>query len=171
MNATTSSSTADNAQLGPTDIDKFDCTHIEALDASKSSAGIDDDEQYSYVEQRRIIHRVDRRLVSTCGILYCVSMIDRNNLSAASIAGLTESLSLDVGFRYVRIRPSLLQTQCHLLRLTLTFKSIVVLAFFTTYTFFQAPATVLCRKIGPRIFLGGTTFAWGCTMVCLSCHV
>ena len=48
---------------------------------------IDDDPVYSLKEQRAIIHRVDRRLVVTCGIIYCFSLIDRGNLGAASIAG------------------------------------------------------------------------------------
>ena len=48
---------------------------------------IDDDLVYSYKEQRAIIHRIDRRLVVTCGLLYCISLIDRGNLGNASIAG------------------------------------------------------------------------------------
>lgn len=38
-------------------------------------------------EQRKIIHRVDRRLVSVLGLLYMASLMDRTNLSAANIAG------------------------------------------------------------------------------------
>jgi hypothetical protein len=38
-------------------------------------------------EQRKIIHRVDRRLVSILGLLYMASLMDRTNLSAANIAG------------------------------------------------------------------------------------
>ena len=48
---------------------------------------IDDDHVYSYQEQRAIIHRIDRRLVVTLGLIYCVSQIDRGNLGNASIAG------------------------------------------------------------------------------------
>lgn len=43
--------------------------------------------EFSEREQRKIIHRIDRRLVVTVGVLYCVSLMDRTNLSAASIAG------------------------------------------------------------------------------------
>lgn len=43
--------------------------------------------EYSPAEQRKIIHRIDRRLVVTVGVLYCISLMDRTNLSAASIAG------------------------------------------------------------------------------------
>jgi hypothetical protein len=38
-------------------------------------------------EQKRIIRRVDVRLVVTLGLLYCISLIDRGNLSVAVIAG------------------------------------------------------------------------------------
>ena len=57
-------------------------------DVSLSSASdIDKDDVYSFQEQRAIIHRIDRRLVITCGIIYCFSLIDRGNLGNASIAG------------------------------------------------------------------------------------
>jgi len=43
--------------------------------------------EFTLREQRKIIHRIDRRLVVTVGVLYCISLMDRTNLSAASIAG------------------------------------------------------------------------------------
>jgi hypothetical protein len=43
--------------------------------------------EFTLQEQRKIIHRVDRRLVVTVGVLYCISLMDRTNLSSASIAG------------------------------------------------------------------------------------
>lgn len=42
---------------------------------------------FTHKEQRSIMHRVDRRLVLTLGAMYCVSLMDRTNLSAANIAG------------------------------------------------------------------------------------
>ena len=85
--------------------------HVNADEkASESSAGskdglheeaalephvshLDDDPLYSYKEQRAIIHRIDRRLVVTCGLIYCFSLIDRGNLGNASIAGSVLPLS------------------------------------------------------------------------------
>ena len=62
---------------------------LNAEERSDSSVdGLDDDPVYSRAEQRKIIHRVDRRLVITCGIIYCFSLVDRGNLGNASIAGL-----------------------------------------------------------------------------------
>ena len=52
---------------------------------------LDDDPVYSYQEQRAIIRRIDRRLVVTLGLIYCVSQIDRGNLGNASIAGSAQS--------------------------------------------------------------------------------
>lgn len=43
--------------------------------------------EFTPAEQRKIIHRIDRRLVVTVGVLYCISLMDRTNLSAAAIAG------------------------------------------------------------------------------------
>ena len=46
-----------------------------------------------------------------------------------------------------------------------THQSIITLVFFISYTIFQPPATVLCRKIGPRVFLSTITLAWGIVMI------
>ncbi|KAL9589137.1 MAG: hypothetical protein Q9203_002064 [Teloschistes exilis] len=48
---------------------------------STSDVATDEDQVYSYREQKAIIHRVDRRLVVMCGLLYCFSLIDRGNLA------------------------------------------------------------------------------------------
>jgi MFS family permease len=41
----------------------------------------------------------------------------------------------------------------------------MVVVFFPFYTIFQPVMTVIARKIGPRMFLGGITAAWGAIMV------
>lgn len=43
----------------------------------------DEDEEFSYAEQRSIVHRIDRRLVVILGLMYCVSLIDRGNMPNA----------------------------------------------------------------------------------------
>jgi hypothetical protein len=60
---------------------------IEAINRLVSRNDVDDDEEYTPQEQRKIIHRVDHRLVTMTGLAYCVSLMDRTNLSAAAIAG------------------------------------------------------------------------------------
>ena len=39
------------------------------------------------------------------------------------------------------------------------------LVFFISYTALQPPATLLTRKIGPRIFLSSICMAWGLVML------
>ncbi|KGO38946.1 Major facilitator superfamily domain, general substrate transporter [Penicillium expansum] len=64
-----------------------------------ASNNVDWDEEYSPPEQRKIIHRIDRRLILMSGLAYCISMIDRTNLGMAAVAGMTDDLGL-AGTRY-----------------------------------------------------------------------
>lgn len=70
--------------------------HVSRVD---SDADYDD---LTPAEQRSVIRRVDRRLVATVGAMYCISLVDRTNMSAANIAGMSVELNL-IGFRYVRL--------------------------------------------------------------------
>lgn len=50
----------------------------------------EDDElilRFSPADTKRIYRRIDLRLVLLCGAMYCVSLLDRTNLSNAAIAG------------------------------------------------------------------------------------
>ena len=94
-------------------------------------------------EARRIRARIDMRLIPCLGFMYGISLMDRKNVSNAAIAGMTKDLNLGVGYRY----------------------SLITLSFFITYVIFQAPTTVICRWVGPRIFLPGICLAWGSIII------
>ena len=67
-------------------IEKHETTELEhkqSLDSNDARINC-----FTPAEQRKIVHRVDRRLVSILGLLYMASLMDRTNLSAANIAGL-----------------------------------------------------------------------------------
>ncbi|KIX04386.1 uncharacterized protein Z518_05254 [Rhinocladiella mackenziei CBS 650.93] len=129
-------------QIGKASLEKDTPAQLEEGGSSKESINNDVDEEFSPEEQRRIVGRIDRRLIVTCGLMYCISLMDRTNLSAAAIAGMITELNL-IDFRY----------------------STIALVFFATYVLCQPPATVLCRKLGPRPFLASITFAWGVVMI------
>jgi hypothetical protein len=77
--------------------------HLDPVESqSPMSGNIDDDPVYKHKEQRKIIHRVDMRLILMLGFLHTVSLIDRGNLGTASIAGMEKELHL-VGTQYVGI--------------------------------------------------------------------
>lgn len=90
---------------------KQDITELESANpASSDNLGqekepvredLDDDPVYSYVEQRKIIHRLDRRLITIAGVIYMNSLMDRSNLPNAAIAGMNVDLDMVEGFRYV----------------------------------------------------------------------
>lgn len=120
----------------------FDINQLERADTTVTSdsekannAAI---EAFTPAEQKKIMRRIDRRLVLTLGFLYCVSLMDRTNTGIAVIAGMGVDLVL-IDDRY----------------------SVIVLLFFITYVLLQPPATVVLRKIGPRIFLPTITLLWG----------
>lgn len=97
---------------------------------------------FSPEEQKKILWKIDVRLVLTLGFMYCVSLMDRTNTGIAVVAGMGVDLVL-IGERY----------------------SIIVLVFFITYVALQPPATVVLRKVGPRIFLPLIVILWGATMI------
>lgn len=86
---------------------KQQTAHVEQPESKdvEQDAPIDD---FSPAEQRRIKRRIDRRLVTTCGVMYCISLVDRTNLSAAAIAGMNDELNL-IGDRYVNSLSALVQ--------------------------------------------------------------
>lgn len=61
-------------------LESLQCTTTQAAD----NAAID---AFTPAEQKKIIRKIDRRLVPTLGLLYCASLMDRTNLGAAAIAG------------------------------------------------------------------------------------
>ncbi|EAS30930.3 phthalate transporter [Coccidioides immitis RS] len=116
--------------------------HVDTVTKNNYS-DVDIDEEFSYKEQRKIIHRVDLRLVTICGLGYCISLMDRTNTSMAAIAGMNRDLELTVGFRY----------------------SVIVLIFFVTYIVCQPFATAIIRKIGPQIFISVIIASWGVVLI------
>ncbi|KLJ11597.1 hypothetical protein EMPG_13220 [Blastomyces silverae] len=92
---------------------------------------------------RKIVHKIDRRLVSITGLLFAISLLDRANVANANIAGMSKDLELSVGTRY----------------------SLIVLIFFAPYVIAEIPGVVVVRRFGPRWTLPGVTLAWGVLIV------
>ena len=90
---------------------KEDIVHLEkSADGTPGASlgsptdALDDDPVYTRKEQRNIIHRIDRRLITVAGVIYMNSLMDRSNLPNAAIAGMTADLDMvgpGKGVRYV----------------------------------------------------------------------
>ncbi|KAH7141912.1 major facilitator superfamily domain-containing protein [Dactylonectria macrodidyma] len=112
---------------------------------------------FSEKEQRKIIQRIDIRLLPILGLMYSISLIDRSNLGLALVAGLEEDLGLGIGNRY----------------------TVMVMVFFCAYITFEIPSNLVLPKVGPAnwlSFLGlcfgsiligmGFTHHWGTMTLC-----
>ncbi|GFN19565.1 phthalate transporter [Aspergillus tubingensis] len=115
---------------------------IKGLSVEAESSRTDDTE-LTPQEQRRVIRRVDARLIVMLGFLHTVSLLDRGNLSTAAVAGMEKELHLQ-GNQY----------------------NIIAVVFFPPYICLQMLGPVLIRRLGPKIFLAGICFIWGIAMMC-----
>ncbi|KAK2841535.1 hypothetical protein FQN49_006162 [Arthroderma sp. PD_2] len=93
--------------------------------------------------EKKLIRRIDWRLLPIIGALYAVALIDRTNISNARIAGLNDELELFIGSRY----------------------SVALLVFFVPYFIFELPSNLLLRKVGSAAWLAGISLAWGSFML------
>lgn len=76
-------------------------TRVEKYDSPGTP---DEDDPYNWftpAEGRKIKHKIDRRLVLVLGAMYCVSLMDRTNLSNAAIAGMRTELLMVGNNHYV----------------------------------------------------------------------
>jgi hypothetical protein len=76
-----------------------------SMEVEKALHGQDDtpsqeSEILSPEQQKKLLRRIDRRLIGITGLIYCISLMDRNNLGAAALAGMNADLNL-VAYRYV----------------------------------------------------------------------
>lgn len=75
---------------------------VEQIEREKTQASDAFDDEFSEAEGKKILRRIDRRLVVLVGFMYCISLMDRTNISAAAVAGMNEELHL-TGNRYVSL--------------------------------------------------------------------
>ncbi|KAK2742939.1 hypothetical protein FQN57_005069 [Myotisia sp. PD_48] len=120
--------------------EKRSTEHVEASSLKDTESTVD---MYTEKQMSRIRRRVDLRLIPCLGLMYAVSLMDRKNVANAAIAGMRQDLDLIKGYRY----------------------STITLVFFVTYVIFQAPMTVVCRKIGPPIFLPALCMTWAAVII------
>ncbi|KAF9885244.1 hypothetical protein FE257_000604 [Aspergillus nanangensis] len=101
------------------------------------------DDLLSPEHQRKLIRRIDLRLLPILGIMYSISLVDRTNLGLALVAGLEEELGLHIGNRY----------------------TIIVMIFFVAYIFFEIPSNLILPKAGPANWLAFLGLSFGAILI------
>ncbi|KAI4719855.1 MFS general substrate transporter [Aureobasidium sp. EXF-10727] len=111
--------------------------HISAADA-EFLAGFSDE------QRKRVLRKVDWRLVPMLLILYLISFIDRANIGNAKIEGLVKDLHM-TGTQY----------------------NIALAIFFVPYTLAEIPSNMILDKFNrPSVFMGTIVFVWGVVVMC-----
>lgn len=92
-------------------------------------------------EERRLLRKLDARILPLTCVLYLFAYLDRSNLGNARLQGLPEeALGGDpTGVLFGRVNA----------------------AFYITYTLFQIPWTVLSKYHSPRLWIGSSAILWG----------
>lgn len=89
--------------------------------------------------EKRVLRKVDWRLLPILGCLYTIALVDRSNVAAGRISGMDEDLGLDKGDR----------------------ASISLMVFFIGYILFEIPSNAFIHKLGAANWLSFLAFAWG----------
>lgn len=121
----------------------------------------DGDVIFDAVEEKRLLRKIDWRLLPILGALYSIALIDRTNVSAlvflriplatnqtsqianARVAGMGADLNLQIGDRY----------------------TIVLVLFFPTYFLLELPSNMILRKVGSANWLSFIALSWGAVMI------
>ncbi|OQU98288.1 hypothetical protein CLAIMM_04094 isoform 1 [Cladophialophora immunda] len=97
------------------------------------------DDHYDTKFEKRVLRKIDVRLLPILGALYTISLVDRSNISVARISGLDEDVGLDVGNR----------------------ASVALMVFFIGYVIFEIPSNMFIHHVGAANWLAFICFAWG----------
>ena len=96
--------------------------------------------------ERKLMARIDFRIIPVLSILYLLAFLDRTNIANANIFGLSKELGLD-------------GTHQNKYNTALTI-------FFVPYILFEIPSNVLLKKLKPHIWLPACMFTFGLVTVC-----
>lgn len=94
--------------------------------------------QYDPKETRRLLRKIDYRLLPPLTVLYILAFIDRSNIGNARVAGMNEDLGL-TGPQY----------------------NMALTVFFFPYAFFEVPSNIVLKLMRPSYWLTILVISWG----------
>ncbi|VUC21326.1 unnamed protein product [Clonostachys rosea] len=96
---------------------------------------------FAHLDEKKILRKMDLRLIPMLALLYLLSFLDRGNIGNAKIEGLQEDLNM-TGDQY---------NWC-------------LTVFFFTYAFFEVPSNLMLKKLRPSRWLPLIMVSWGLVM-------
>lgn len=119
---------------------KSKSAEIARIDALATAPGVTM-ASFAHLDEKKILRKMDLRLIPMLALLYLLSFLDRGNIGNAKIEGLVEDLHM-TGPQY---------NWC-------------LTVFFFTYAAFEVPSNLLLKKLRPSIWLPTIMVAWGIVM-------
>lgn len=117
----------------------------ERKDYSNASlASVEDDpekEDFSDIDEKKLLRKLDFRLIPLFTVLYLLSFLDRGNIGNAKIEGLPEDLNL-VGNQF----------------------NMALLIFFIFYAVLEMPSNMILHRTKPHIYIPTTMVIWSIVM-------
>ncbi|KAJ2990123.1 hypothetical protein NUW58_g3109 [Xylaria curta] len=106
---------------------------VDHIDASYAS--------FAHLDEKKILRKMDVRLIPMLALLYLLSFLDRGNIGNAKIEGLQEDL-----------------------RMTDNEYNLCLTVFFFSYAAFEVPSNLLLKRLRPSRWLPIIMVAWGTVM-------
>ncbi|KAF3920477.1 hypothetical protein ABW20_dc0106454 [Dactylellina cionopaga] len=125
-------------------IDEKSAAVLGSLENVEAGDNGSDHVEFTEAEKKHITRRIDFRITFILGVLLCFSLIDRNNMGTASVAGMNHDLGMNAANNGY---------------------SIASFMFFILYVLIQPVASVLVRKFGPRNFITTICILWSCIVI------
>ncbi|KAK7712998.1 hypothetical protein SLS57_007559 [Botryosphaeria dothidea] len=98
-------------------------------------------QRFAHLDEKKILRKMDVRIVPVLAVLYLMSFLDRSNIANAEVEGMSSDLNMSGG-QY---------------NWTLTI-------FFFSYCVFDLPSNIALKKLRPSIWLPSIMVAWGTVM-------
>ncbi|KAL2427972.1 putative transporter [Exophiala dermatitidis] len=116
--------------------------HVEQQDIGEH-AGLDDSNlpRYDDAETKRILRKVDYRLLPMLTLLYVLAFLDRGNIGNAKVAGMNKDLKL-TGTQY----------------------NLALTVFFFPYAIFEVPSNIVLKLMRPSWWICILMVSWGTVM-------
>ncbi|KAK2013421.1 major facilitator superfamily transporter [Colletotrichum eremochloae] len=96
---------------------------------------------FAHLDEKKILRKMDLRLIPMLALLYLLSFLDRGNIGNAKIEGLQEDLNM-----------------------TADQYNWCLTVFFFTYAAFEVPSNLLLKKLRPSVWLPAIMVSWGVVM-------
>ncbi|KAM0717210.1 hypothetical protein Q7P37_007062 [Cladosporium fusiforme] len=116
--------------------------HIDDVEDQKNAQHAEESEPaFDPKETKRILRKVDVRLIPVLALLYLLAFLDRSNIANARVAGMNDELGL-TGSQY----------------------NMALTVFFFPYAIFEVPSNIVLKLMRPSIWISILMVAWGIVM-------